>query len=190
MKMVIVRDEDAPNPRDDEKNIGTLEIVRSYGTDVHYDNLKLFDKSVYTIDYPKTLKSLKKSIAIPIYFNMGFCDTPNRISTRPFYDGLVISDHPAGVIYVSLENIRTLYQKIRVSKRVRELVIDRLTAEIKFYNVYLNSNIYGYVLYDDNGVEIDSCYGFYMFGTQEELISDMCEHAKQNKKDLTFGYNV
>lgn len=195
MKIVIVRDDDAPNPRDDEKNIGTLEIVCGYGIDVLYDNLKMFDKSVYTIDYPKTLKSLKKSIAIPVYFNMGFFEIPNRISTRPFYYAdsskpWRSEDRPAGVIHVSLENIRKLYQKTRVSKRVRELVMDRLTAEIKFYNVYLTSNIYGYVLYDDNGVEVDGCYGFYMFGSQEELITDMLEHAKQDISTTKISYNV
>lgn len=44
---------------------------------------------------------------------------------------------------------------------VKEKVADVLEGEIKDLDTYLNGDVYGFVEYDEKGVEVDSCWGFY-----------------------------
>lgn len=63
-------------------------------------------------------------------------------------------------------------------KRAKEEGIDNpksvLEAEVKEYDCYLLGEVYGYIVKDSEGNEIDSCWGFLL------SIEDVVEEAKSN----------
>ena len=50
--------------------------------------------------------------------------------------------------------------------------VKNLKAELSIYNDYLNGNTYGYILFDSEMVEVDSCWGFYGTDFAENGIFD------------------
>ena len=66
-----------------------------------------------------------------------------------------------GWIYVSLEDVRKEYGKKRVSRQLREKVEEYLKSEVKVYDQYLRGEVYGFVVEDQEGEHVNSCWGFY-----------------------------
>ena len=48
----------------------------------------------------------------------------------------------------------------RISKKLKEMVERRLVAEVEVYDQFIRGNTFGFVLEDEDGNEIDSCWGF------------------------------
>lgn len=65
-----------------------------------------------------------------------------------------------GFIYMTLDDIRTEYSVQRVSAKRREAVVDHLRNEVQTFSDYVSGAVYGYVVEDENGNQIDSCWGF------------------------------
>ncbi|OPX89466.1 MAG: hypothetical protein A4E53_01543 [Pelotomaculum sp. PtaB.Bin104] len=68
-----------------------------------------------------------------------------------------------GWIYVGREKIRKEYGVKHVTKKVRDRVVAALESEVKTYSQWIEGDVYGFVLEDDKGNKINSCWGF--FGT-------------------------
>jgi hypothetical protein len=66
-----------------------------------------------------------------------------------------------GYIYISKDRVRKEYGVKRITKKLLEKVESILKSEIDIYSEYVNGNVYGYVLKDNEGNEVDSCWGFY-----------------------------
>lgn len=66
-----------------------------------------------------------------------------------------------GWIYVSRKRVREQYGIKRISKKLQDKVLDRLVGEVRTYSQYLSGDIYGYIVWDDDGEEVDSCWGYY-----------------------------
>lgn len=64
-----------------------------------------------------------------------------------------------GYIYMTLEQARKEWSGTDAEIRAKALAC--LEAEVKVYDDYLTGEVYGYVIEDDDGEEIDSCWGFY-----------------------------
>lgn len=79
-----------------------------------------------------------------------------------------------GFIYCSKEDIRKDWNIKHVTKTYLEMARDILFSEVKTYNDYLTGNVYGYVVTDREGEEIDSCCGY--FGDPEK--SGLLESAR------------
>lgn len=65
-----------------------------------------------------------------------------------------------GYIYVTLDEVRHEYQVQRVTRRVREKVIEQLTAEVALYDTYLRGDYYLFIIEDEDGNTLDACGGF------------------------------
>lgn len=102
-------------------------------------------------------------IALPVYL---YDHSDITISTEPF--SCSWDSGQVGIIYVTLEEIRKEYDVERVSKKLISRVLEVLKGEIKVYDQYLVGDVYGYIVEDENGDHVDSCWGF--FGE---------EHAKE-----------
>lgn len=148
----IYRDEDARNPREEFDHLGTLHVRGPRC--VAIDN----NSSPWCTD-------TDDGIAIPLSIN--------------YHDGTLgeCSDDMAdGYIYVTRDKILSEYGAKRISAKTRAHVIKVLEAELKEYNAYVTGDVFGYVIYDDAGNELDSCWGFYGI--------DYCiESAKQSVPD-------
>lgn len=66
-----------------------------------------------------------------------------------------------GYIYSTKDMIRAEYGCKRVTKKVRERVKLLLESEVRTYNNYLTGNVYGYVIEDQDGNEVDAVWGYY-----------------------------
>lgn len=75
----------------------------------------------------------------------------------------------SGIIYMSKDDIRSQFNKKRISPKLYNQVLDILRGEIDIYNKYLNGDVYGYEIVNDNGDIVDSCYGYY--GSEEAEIA-------------------
>ncbi len=83
------------------------------------------------------------------------------------FHGLLPGYHAAfdsgqvGYIYTTKERIREWFGMERVSKKALKRAEGILRGEIKAYDDYLSGNVWGFAIHDEEGEEIDSCWGFY-----------------------------
>jgi hypothetical protein len=66
-----------------------------------------------------------------------------------------------GFIVCSRKQIKREYGCKRITKQILEKVEKLLESEVETYNQYLQGDIYGYVVTGPDGVERDSCWGYY-----------------------------
>ena len=75
------------------------------------------------------------------------------IKTSPF--GCEWDSGLLGYIYVSREQAK------RQGFNDDSKIYDQLEAEVKTYDQYLRGDVYGYIIFDADDNELDSCFGFY-----------------------------
>lgn len=96
-----------------------------------------------------------------------------------------------GVIFCSPVTMRKEYgikAGRRVTRKVKEKVIEVLKAEVETYDQYLIGDVWGYVIENEDGEHEDSCWGFFGLDwcRQEALEAvERCaaERAEQEKLD-------
>lgn len=64
-----------------------------------------------------------------------------------------------GFIYCSMEKARSEFSG--TDAEITEKAIQCLTGEVETYSQYLEGDVYGYIIEDQNKKHIDSCWGFY-----------------------------
>jgi hypothetical protein len=83
-----------------------------------------------------------------------------------------------GYIFADAEKIRKEYSCKRITKAIREKVLEVLNQEIETFNQYVQGDVYFFLIKDESGNVLDSCGG--MFGL------DYClEQAKENANGIT-----
>lgn len=94
-----------------------------------------------------------------------------------------------GIIYVTREKILKEYSCKRVTKKIKEKVYAVMNAEVKEYDYYLTGNVWGYVIEDENGDDVDSCWGFLGDGfdgsldyMEEQIIGQIEWHVNDKRK--------
>lgn len=148
----IEQDTDCVNPREWD-NLGTMAFFHRRYT--------LGDSGNFPMEPPKD------SIWLPVFM---YDHSGLTIRTYPFecrWDSGKL-----GYIFASKEKVRkeTGWQRITAKRKAR--IESYLISEVETYNKWLNGDCWGYVI-DENGEEIDSCWGFIGY--------DYCEsEAKQN----------
>lgn len=87
-----------------------------------------------------------------------------------------------GWIYVTRERARKEYGAKRITRKVREQIEKCLRAEVEEYDSYLTGDCYGYIVEDEEGNTLDSCWGFigYKWAKEEALSA-----AKYQDEQLT-----
>jgi len=80
-----------------------------------------------------------------------------------------------GYIYVSKEKALKEYDKKRWSKKFEQRILEVLTREVDIYDEYLRNEVYGYILKDQNGDEVDSCRGYYGDTGKKQMIQECKE---------------
>ena len=77
-----------------------------------------------------------------------------------------------GFIYVTKEAARECYSVKNVNKKIRAKALECLKGEVETYDQYLNGDIYGFKELDANGIEVDSCWGFYGINPKDNGMAD------------------
>ena len=105
-----------------------------------------------------------------------------------YYIGNSIDRWDGSVVGFAWEYKEKLYKEYRckrITKTIREKLEIIVKGELATYTQYCNGEVYDYVLYDCNGIEIDSCCGFYA-DTDEELLSLILEYIPSDIADIDF----
>lgn len=81
------------------------------------------------------------------------------MSTSPF--SCPWDSGQVGFIYATRRAVLKEWNKKRMSPTLNEQATQVLLAEVKEYNQYLTGDVWGYIIEDDAGEQLDSCWGFY-----------------------------
>jgi len=66
-----------------------------------------------------------------------------------------------GYIYIEPQQVREEYGVKRIGKKVKAKALSMLETEVKVYDQWLTGDIWGYFIENDEGDDLDSCWGFY-----------------------------
>ena len=148
-----------------------------------YDSVIAY-KSQYTLGeeiIPEPIDWLEEKLNVPKkyeYSNARLAELEaiffDRFIAKRIYlydhSGLAVSTSPfsnkwdsgqVGYIYISKEKVRANYGAKKVGKKLKQLVLDSLEAEVEELNHYVSGEVFGFQILDAEGSEIDSCWGFY-----------------------------
>ncbi len=146
----IYQDNDPKNPRKEWDNFGQMICF--------HKRYSLGDPHKWDINsFHEFLDENKNNI---VYLNLYLYDHSDiTMSTSPF--SCQWDSGQVGVIYVTYEDIRKEYKVARITEAIKEKVFNLLRNEVIVYDKYLTGQVYGYVIEDENGETIDSCWEFY-----------------------------
>lgn len=159
----ILRDEDASNPRGIMDTLGTMACAHRR----------------YDLGDVKSLASLEEceqgipegSIKLPL-----FLLDHSGITMRASPFDCKWDSAQVGYIYATPEAIAKEYPATTLTRPALELEVRlRLDQEVETYDAYLRGDVWGFVLENEDGEHIDSCWGFYgddKDGIREHLEDD------------------
>lgn len=93
-----------------------------------------------------------------------------------------------GYIFVDKKKVREEFGWKRISPQREKQIQKYLKGEIETFDQYLRGEVYGFIVEDEEGNHVDSCYGFYDWDTMKEYIDqslfenfeEVFENAKEN----------
>jgi hypothetical protein len=157
----IVQDEDSLNPRIDCDNLGTMICFHNrydLGDRKHGYNKNNY--SSWSELEAAIVKNEKTAIILPLYL---YDHGGITIATEPFdcrWDSGQI-----GFIFISKDKALSEYGGKIVTKKLKEKLEKYLISEVGVYDQYLTGEVYRFTIFDNEGIEIDSCGSW--FGGEE-----------------------
>lgn len=61
--------------------------------------------------------------------------------------------------------------------------IELMKGEVEVYDQYLTGDVWGYVIEDEHGEEVDSCWGFYGYENCKEQARSQAEYFQRDKEE-------
>lgn len=181
MQGEIFHDEDAESPREWD-NLGTMACShRRYTLGDKEHKLRWDDYGSWDEAETGLIKEVGPCVILPMYM---LDHSGLRVSTTDFNDRW--DSGQIGFIYVTYEKLREEFGWKRMSPQRVQKVYKYLEGEVETYDQYLSGDVWGYVLKDADGEDLDSCWGFFGFDyCKEELESSAKVHMEEaaNEKD-------
>ena len=115
-------------------------------------------------------KDYDVAVMLPLYL---YDHSGITISTSPF--SCPWDSGQIGWIFATKEDVRKEFGVKRISKKMIERVEKILLAEVEIYDKYLTGEVYGYILENKEGEQVDSCWGFYSIEDMKEYIPEEYE---------------
>jgi hypothetical protein len=161
-KTIFIYPDEAPDSPRAWDNMGTMACFhRRYGLgDKHELKAADFNSWSEVFDYIQKTYDTALIISLYLYDHSGI-----SIKVGPFSEGE--AHHAAwdsgqvGFIFVSKEKVRKELGVKAITKKVMERVCKILKGEVSTYDQYLRGDVYGYVIKDEDGEDVDSCWGFF-----------------------------
>lgn len=161
----VLQDFDPFNPRTECDNLATMVCFHR-----RYD---LGDKHNMSIEEAHEILKRKDIHWIPLYL---YDHSGITISTGPF--SCPWDSGQIGFIYLEKEVYKREWNRKRANKKHMEEI---MRGEVENYDNYLTGEVYGYIVEDEEGDHIDSCWGF--FGDKKYALSEGVESAKWAMKE-------
>ncbi len=103
------------------------------------------------------------------------------VSTSPF--SCNFDSGRVGLIFVSKEKVRKEYGWKRITNNRIKKITEYLEGEVKTYDQYLTGDVWGFIIEDDEGEHLESCWGFYGREYCEKEAQDVLEHLQNEEKE-------
>ena len=119
----------------------------------------LGDRTVRSQDFKdmeELVASFEARVILPLYL---YEHSGMTMRTYPFGDPW--DSGQVGWIYATTEAIRKEYGVEHISDETEDKVKAVLRGEVETYDQYLTGDVYGYVVKDEAGEHVDSCWGFF-----------------------------
>ncbi len=173
-KIKIYADDIPSNPRIEWDNLGHMVCFhKKYNLGDKDNPYKTFDYESWEEMEKVIIKEEKAYIILPLYL---YDHSGITISTTPF--SCRFDSGQVGFIYITKDEILKEFSCKNITKTIKEKATNILKSEIKIYNLYLTGQVYGYIIDDLDGNNIDSCYGF--FERPEKIIEYVEEEIISN----------
>ena len=171
-RIEIVSDDDAPNPAKDWDMVGTMVL----SSRCRYD----FGHKTASNEEIKALIRDHKTIALPVYM---YDHSGTTINTTGFDCGW--DSGQVGIMYCTRKKAVHEFGNKLCTKEVESDAIRAMVGEVKSIDDYLTGNVWGFQIFDPEGEEVDSCWGFvgdpdYCL---EEALSNTKYHEEQASKE-------
>jgi hypothetical protein len=144
-KLTIWHDEHAENPIEDECNIFEVALFSRH---INQNKISILEANTIAADS-------KNWISFPVYM---YDHSAISLSLSPF--SCPWDSGQLGIIYNCKKNIREQMQWKIITKERKEKLREYAENQIQTYEDYLNGNVFGFYLYEDNE-QVDQCWGFY-----------------------------
>jgi len=131
----------------------------------------LGDKHDLSIEQAKELSDSESVISLPLYL---YDHSGLSMSTGTF--SCQWDSGQVGFIYVTVDKLLKQFGKKELTQDLIEQAKKILDNEVKTYDQFLSGEVYGYVIEDANGENIDSCWGFFGY--------DYCKGAGESMLEL------
>lgn len=145
LKLKIEYDEDPISPREWD-HLGTMVCWHS--------RYRLGDEQ--PTGRPEEYKYPKDCIRLPLYLYDHSGLTMNTTGFSCQWDSGQV-----GWIYVSREKARKEMGWKRITKGDEASILNFLRGEVEEYDKYLTGDVWGFIVEDESGEHLDSCWGFY-----------------------------
>jgi hypothetical protein len=198
-----MQDEDAPNPREEFDNIG--EMVCWHGRYILGDkavNPRKYDPRDFVLwvmldecsDERRAMinaledddEAVYGEDAVTMEMAMTLAEKFYVIAPCWLYDHSGISmsrgsqcmwdSGQVGFQYVSLSKLREVYGEDKTEEQLRGLGKELLDQELEVYDQYLQGDVWGYVTEDADGVEVDSCWGYFGFQHAKDSANEAVDY--------------
>lgn len=147
----VERDDHPDNPRPDQTNLGEFRLWhRQYN---------FGDKNTECPDQPEEFQAWaeeENAVWLPVYMYSHSGVTINTTGfSCPWDSGQI------GFIYATPAQMRECYMVTELTDEHRAMAERDLVGQIEQLDQWLQGDVWGYVIEDEDGEHIDSCWGFY-----------------------------
>ncbi len=171
----VKRDDTADNPREICDQVGVMACWhrrRTLGDEQPKED---------PIDFQNELP--RGTIVIPLYLYEHSIVT---MRTTPF--SCKFDSGQVGIMYATPERVRKTLDLDSspevITDGVRDQVVNALEADVKVYDAYLRGDVWGFVLENEDGEHLYSCWGFY--GDDKDGIREHLEDAARALLDAAW----
>lgn len=170
-KIKFFQDDNPESPREWD-NLGKMVCFHR-----RYD---LGDKHDLTVEDAKALTKRDDIISLPLFLLDHSGITMNTGGFR-HCDPQGWDSGQVGFIYVDRDKVKEEYHVKQIRQGVRQKVYSVLQGEVEAYDKYLRGDVYGFVIEDADGEQLDSCWGYYdeIENTIKECQATIDAHVKE-----------
>jgi hypothetical protein len=166
----LIQDTDGMNPRDKDFDEGIISKMVCFHKryDLGDENEhKSNDFNGWDDIEQHLIKEHDAFIILPLYLYDHSGITMRTYSFNDRWDSGQV-----GFIYISEEKVRKEYSAKHITKTLIEKITKYLESEVSTYNNYLTGNVCGFIVEDEEGENLDSCWGFYGDDGRKEAMSE------------------
>lgn len=170
-KLIIYRDTEPPDPREEYDHFGTMYCW--------HRRVLLGDK--HDIKEPSGLNPHDYPACLPLYL---YEHSGMTMQTRPFH--CPFDSAQVGWIVAKAEDIKKQFGSL--SMEAIKQAETALESEVREYDCYLTGQVYGFVLEDEEGNQVDAVGSFY---GENPLTNGMVDHlGKEDAEALVDLHTV